>query len=385
MLFRLGLIVNPLAGIGGPLALKGSDGASIVRKALAEGGVSRAPQRAMQALQIVEPLADTIKVICFDGEMGGGIVKKLGLPLEVVGYAKGVTSAEDTIRAAQTIKSAGADLLVFVGGDGTARDICQAIGSDFPVLGIPSGVKMHSGVYAVSPQAAGEIIRCLVSGKLVDIGLAEVRDIDEQAFRDGVVRAKYYGELLVPREGHFLQQVKSSGREVEALVLQDIAADLVESMEEDCLYLIGPGTTTRAVMEELGIPNSLLGVDAILNKRLLGTDLAEKNIVELLASHIGSAKMIITLIGGQGHIIGRGNQQFSPDVIRQIGLDNIIVIATKTKITELQGRPLMVDSNDASLDKAFTGFRQVITGYHDVIMYPVGLGCDDVILEESKE
>ncbi|MFT5692279.1 MAG: putative polyphosphate/ATP-dependent NAD kinase [Oceanicoccus sp.] len=385
MLFRLGLIVNPMAGIGGPLALKGSDGASIVRKALADGGVSRAPQRALQALQVVEPLRDKIKIICFDGGMGGDIVKELGFPLEVVGYVDGATNAEDTIRAAQTIKVTGVDLLVFVGGDGTARDIHQSIGSDFPVLGIPSGVKMHSGVYAVSPQAAGEIIHRLVSGKLVDIGLAEVKDIDEQAFREGMVRAKYYGELLVPREGHFLQQVKSSGREVEELVLQDIAADIVESMEENCLYLIGPGTTTRAVMEELDIPNSLLGVDAILRNRLLGADLREKDIVELLADHSGHAKMIITPIGGQGHIIGRGNQQFSPNVIRQIGLDNIIVIATKTKITELQGRPLMVDSNDALLDKDFSGFRQVITGYHDVIMYPVGLGFDDVILEESKE
>ena len=303
----------------------------------------------------------------------------------MVGFAKGLTTAADTIRAAQIIQNAGVDLLIFVGGDGTARDIFQALGADFPVLGIPSGVKMHSGVYAVSPQAAGEIIRRLVCGKLVDIGVAEVKDIDEQAFREGVVKAKYYGELLVPREGHFLQQVKSSGREVEALVLQDIAADIVESMDENCLYLIGPGTTTRAIMDELGLPNSLLGVDAILNNQLLGSDLSEKNIIELLTSHSGAAKMIITLIGGQGHIIGRGNQQFSPAIIRRIGLDNIIVIATKTKITELQGRPLMVDSNDPELDKDFSGFRQVITGYHNAIMYPVGLDRDDAILEESKK
>ena len=384
-MFRLGLIINPLAGIGGPLALKGSDGESIVRKALDSGAVSRAPQRAVHALEVLKSLIDKIEILCFDGEMGGDVARGLGFQYEVVGFAKGLTTAADTIRAAQIIQNAGVDLLIFVGGDGTARDIFQALGADFPVLGIPSGVKMHSGVYAVSPQAAGEIIRRLVCGKLVDIGVAEVKDIDEQAFREGVVKAKYYGELLVPREGHFLQQVKSSGREVEALVLQDIAADIVESMDENCLYLIGPGTTTRAIMDELGLPNSLLGVDAILNNQLLGSDLSEKNIIELLTSHSGAAKMIITLIGGQGHIIGRGNQQFSPAIIRRIGLDNIIVIATKTKITELQGRPLMVDSNDPELDKDFSGFRQVITGYHNAIMYPVGLDRDDAILEESKK
>jgi len=383
-LFRLGLIVNPLAGIGGPLGLKGSDGQTTIRKAMARGGVSHAPERARAALDVIEPLKERIEIVCFAGDMGGNIVSALGFMAQVIGLSNDESSAEDTIRAAKAIQSFGVDLLVFAGGDGTARDIFQAIGSEFPVLGIPAGVKMHSGVYAVSPQAAGEIVRRLVGGKLVDIGLAEVRDIDEQAFREGVVKARYYGELLVPREGHFLQQVKSSGREVEELVLQDIAADVVETMEGDCLYLIGPGTTTRAIMEDLGIANSLLGVDAILDNRLLGQDLAEKDILKLLGNHDGPVKIIITMIGGQGHIVGRGNQQLSPDILRKVGMENIMIIATKTKITELEGRPLLVDSNDPVLDKEFSGYRKIITGYHDAIMYPVGLESVDGLLDETN-
>ena len=232
---------------------------------------------------------------------------------------------------------------------------------------------MHSGVFAVSPQAAGELVNRLIAGQLVDVGLAEVRDIDEQAFRQGRVSSKYYGELLVPVEGRFLQQTKSSGREVEALVIADIAADIIESMDDERVYIIGPGTTTRAVMEQLGLENTLLGVDAIRAGQLLGLDLNEQQLVELIAQHSQPVSIIVTAIGGQGHIIGRGNQQLSPAVIRAVGTENIIIIATKTKISGLQGRPLLVDSNDPELDQQLAGYRRVVTGYHDAIIYPVGL------------
>ena len=373
-MFKLGLVVNPLAGIGGPLALKGSDGGVVVNTALQRGAKLRASNRAAQALQVLQPLAADLHIYCFAGAMGAEAAARAGLPHSVVGQMEGALStAADTVAAATLLKQQAVDLLLFAGGDGTARDIFRAVGSDYPALGIPAGVKMHSGVYAVSPVAAGEIVRRLIHGQLVDIGPAEVRDIDEQAFRQGRVQASYYGELLVPREGQFLQQVKSSGREVEVLVLQDIAADIVESMDDECLYLIGPGTTPQCIMEELQLANTLLGVDAIANGQLLGSDLDEHEIVQLLERHNGPAKIVITAIGGQGHIIGRGNQQLSPDVIRRVGLDNVLIVATKTKITALQGRPLLVDSGDPQLDNELSGYRQIITGYHDAVMYPVGL------------
>ena len=268
-----------------------------------------------------------------------------------------------------------------MGGDGTARNICNVVPSGQPVLGIPSGVKMHSGVYAITPEMAGELVCKLVRGDLIDIRPQEVRDIDEEAFRQGKVKARYYGELLVPEEGQFMQHVKSGGREVESLVLEDIAATVIEEMEADDLYIIGPGSTTRGLMEELDLENTLLGVDLVKNHTLLASDVTAIEIEQAIADVMakangmpgvtGKAKIVITPIGGQGHLLGRGNQQLTPEVIRLVGRDNLIVIATKTKITELNGRPLLVDSNDPVLDRELSGYIPVITGYRDKISYRI--------------
>jgi predicted polyphosphate/ATP-dependent NAD kinase len=371
-MFKLGVVVNPLAGIGGPLALKGSDGAAIVDQARSRGLALTAGPRTSEALRQLSDKRCT--VYCFAGEMGADVVRDAGFEPVIVGAAQSSPSnAEDTINAAKRLHEVGVDLIVFAGGDGTARDIYRALGDSVAVLGIPAGVKMHSGVYAVSPQAGGEIINQLMAGQLVDIGLAEVRDIDEDAFRQGQVRSRFYGELLVPREGRFLQHTKNSGREVEELVLADIAADVIESMSADCLYLIGPGTTPRSIMQTLSVDNTLLGVDALLDQQLIATDLDETGLLALVERHSGPVKIVITPIGGQGHILGRGNQQLSAAVIRAVGSDNIIIVATKTKITELQGRPLLVDTNDPQLDNELAGYRTVISGYHDTIIYPLGL------------
>jgi len=387
--FKLGLIINPLAGIGGAQALKGSDGADIVERALSAGAIARSGQRSALALSQLCALSDRFSVFCYDGDMGADCASGLGLEVVTVGRRGDPASAEDTIAAARKLRELEVDLILFAGGDGTARDIVRAVADTLPVLGIPAGVKMHSGVYAISPLAAGAIVEQLISGALVDIALAEVRDIDEPSFRDGVVRAQYYGELLVPRQVGFLQQVKSSGREVEPLTLQDIGADIVEAMDDDCLYFIGPGTTPAAVMTELGLPNTLLGVDAIRAAQPVATDLSERDIMQQLAIHRGPVAIVLTAIGGQGHIIGRGNQQFSPAVIRRIGIENIMIVATKTKIGQLEGRPLLVDSGDPELDRKMAGFRQVITGYHDAIIYavaqPVPLTVSNTIDDSSTE
>jgi predicted polyphosphate/ATP-dependent NAD kinase len=383
-MFKLGLIINPLAGVGGPLGLKGSDGSALVSQSLEQGAQLRAGRRTLEALKVAETLFEQITVCCPSGSMGADVISELGVSMHIVGShkPKGLTqiTAEDTMLAAQSLKQQDVDLVMFAGGDGTARDIFTALGSDVLVLGIPAGVKMHSGVYAVSPQAAGEILVRMITGQLVDVGLGEVRDIDEQAFRQNVVRTEFYGELLVPSQGQFLQQVKSSGREVEALVLADIAADIVESMDDEYLYLIGPGSTPRAIMEQLGLDNTLLGVDAVVAGKCVGYDLNEQEIISLIDRHSGPVNIVVTAIGGQGHIFGRGNQQFSPLVINAVGIDNIIIVATKTKISALEGRPLLVDTNDPELDAALTAYRKVITGYHDAIVYPVGLGVVQELL-----
>lgn len=373
-MFRLGLIVNPVAGIGGPVALKGSDGDETVAEARRRGASLRAPDRAIRAMKVLFEGVDatTVAVTTYPGPMGEDVARACGFSPRVIGNIDPEhTTSVDTVLAAREMVAMGVDLILFVGGDGTARNICDAVPDSQPVLGIPAGVKMHSGVYAITPEMAGELVCQLASGKLVDIRLQEVRDIDELAFRQGKVQARYYGELLVPEEGQFMQHVKSGGREVESLVLDDIAAFLIEEMDDDALYIVGPGSTTRGFMEALGLENTLLGVDLIKNGALLASDVTADEIERRVHDVDGKAKIVLTPIGGQGHLLGRGNQQFTPSVIRKVGRENLIVIATKTKITELNGRPLLVDSNDPALDRELAGHIPVITGYRDQILYPI--------------
>ena len=371
MLFTIGLIINPVAGLGGRVALKGSDGVETVEQALALGAIPRAETRTEVALKKLLSLKDQIRFLTWRDDMGGALLKRLGFGNQLLGRSEQKpTSPEDTEAAATAMEQVGVDLILFAGGDGTARNICNSVSAAQPVLGIPAGVKIHSGVYAVTPSAAGEVVAMLVRGELVGLREQDVRDIDESAFREGRVRAKHYGDLLVPEEGRFVQQVKQAGREVEALVVQDIADYFRdEIMKEDVLYLVGPGSTTKGVMDVLGLENTLLGVDLICNETLIASDMTEQDIL----AHIKDkpVKLLVTAIGGQGHLLGRGNQQLSPEVIRTVGRDNILVLATKTKIRELDGRPLLLDTGDPELDKVLSGTMTVLTGYNDRILYPV--------------
>ena len=379
-MFKLGLIVNPIAGLGGPAGLKGSDGADTQMLARQKGILGRAPQRAQRALDVIAPLKSQVELYCFSGDMGAEEAFAAGFTPTVIDaelIKPGETSAADTERAALALADLGVDLILFAGGDGTARNIYDAIGTRQAVLGIPAGVKMHSGVYATSPAAAGEVVKLLLKRELVNIDAREVRDIDESAFRKGLVKAQYYGELMVPEAGQFVQSVKNGGREVESLVLDDIAAEVIENMEPEILYIVAPGSTTAAVMEQLNLPNTLLGVDVVLANTLVASDVDAPALEALVAAHPGPVVIVMTAIGGQGHIFGRGNQQISPAVIRRAGLENLQIIASKSKILALQGRPLLVDSNDPELDRELSGYHRVITGYRDTIMYPISNGLGD--------
>ncbi len=267
------------------------------------------------------------------------------------------------------MREAGVDLLLFAGGDGTARDICAAVGEACHVLGIPAGCKIHSGVYGVTPAASGRVAARMIAGELLSLVDAEVMDIDEEAFRAGKVRARHYGQLQVPGDLRYVQAVKQGGRESEELVLADIAAGVVEQMEPDTLYLMGSGSTVAACMTELGLENTLLGVDLVENGRLIGQDLSAAEILTRIRGR--RCRLIITLIGGQGHLFGRGNQQLSPEVLRAVGRDQIQVLATKAKLAALAGRPLLVDTDDPALNRSLSGYLRITTGYKDQVIYPV--------------
>ncbi|MEH6591470.1 MAG: ATP-NAD kinase family protein [Halioglobus sp.] len=372
---RVGLIVNPLAGMGGSLAMKGSDGCEIQQLAQQRdhSQLSRSMQRAARALGFLYASDTNYTLYCCGGELGQQVLDSLGGAYSLSGVVEPLTGdGSDTVRAAQILAEQGVDIVVFVGGDGTARNVFDALGDSFPVLGIPAGVKMHSGVFAVSPEAAGELLVRLARGGLVGLALQEVRDIDEDAFRRDVVRARFYGEMLVPAEGQYLQQTKVGGRESSELVAADIAAWVVEEMDEHCCYLIGPGSTTAAIMAELGLDYTLLGVDVVKNGSLLCRDANEQDLLQLLIDNTGPRKIVVTVIGGQGAVFGRGNQQFSSAVIEAVGLDNIIIVAAKSKIASLEQRPLLVDTNNPALDHRLSGYRTVITGYNDQILYRLG-------------
>lgn len=369
--FKLGFFVNPIAGLGGSVALKGSDGLNTAAQALALGAEPKANLRAKLALEVLLPYKDKIIIYTAANDMGEGIATALGFKVEVLyHYANEHTSATDSENFTKIIQEFGVDLLLFAGGDGTARNVCHQIDGYFPVLGIPAGCKIHSGVYALTPTAAGRVVEQMINNEIVSLTDADVMDIDETAFRTGIVKARRYGEMQIPSQLQYIQAVKSGGKETDELVLMDIAAHVVELMDEE-LFVMGSGSTVAAVMQEIALENTLLGVDIIQEQELMNNDVIESQLYHAIKTSEHGVKLVITVIGGQGHIFGRGNQQLSPRVIRAIGLDNIIVIATKTKLQALAQRPLIVDTGDVELDAQLSGFIPVITGFHDQVLYPV--------------
>lgn len=360
---KIGIIVNPVAGLGGRVGLKGSDGQAVQARARELGARPEAPQRAVTALKELVRSAEPVECLAYPGEMGEQEAREAGLDPAVIGKVPtDGTSAEDTRRAAQEMADQGADLILFAGGDGTARDIYSALGDGPPVLGIPTGVKMHSGVFAGSPARAGRLAADYLAetGRDLELRAAEVLDIDEEAFRQGRVSAKLYGYLRIPFARNMVQGPKVGSCAGEAQALAAIGADIVAGMEPDRIYLIGAGTTTKAVMDHLGLATTLLGVDAVRNREPVGVDLNERLILETINRR--RAAIVVGVIGAQGYIFGRGNQQLSDRVIKKVGSRNILVLATMEKLVSLDSRPLMVDTGDPVLDRELSGYRQVITG-----------------------
>jgi predicted polyphosphate/ATP-dependent NAD kinase len=369
---KVGLIVNPIAGMGGRVGLKGSDGEETLRRARQLGAKPTAPGRVVQALAGLKPLADQIELITFPAEMGELEARQAGFVPRVTGHIQpDRTTAEDTRRAGRKMAAMAVDLLLFAGGDGTARDVYEAVGLSIPVIGIPAGVKIHSGVYATNPTQATLLAVLYLRGQVKALGELEVMDIDEEAFRRGRICAQLYGYLKVPLERRFTQGAKAASAkgEHETLAMQSIAEQVVETMEADCLYIIGSGTTPRAIMERLNLENTLLGVDAVINGNLVAGDLNETQLLDIIDNK--KTRIIVTPIGGQGYLFGRGNQQLSPEVIKKVGVDNIMVVATHSKLNSLNRRPLLVDTGDNEADKMLAGYVKVVTGYREEMVYKV--------------
>jgi predicted polyphosphate/ATP-dependent NAD kinase len=367
---RLGLIVNPIAGLGGKVGLKGSDGIEIQRQALQLGAEPQAGKRAELALRILRGELEHLEIISPPGEMGGSILQELDSnPLVIGEITAGFTTAEDTILAAKTMLASNVDLLLFAGGDGTARDILYSIGDRLPVLGIPAGVKIHSAVFATHPQSAGELAAAFLESNSFQLREAEVVDLDEQAYRKGTITTRLYGFLMVPYYRHLVQNSKAPTPASEAAQVEAIAWDVIENFEEDFYYVLGPGTSTRMVAECLGFAKTLVGVDVVTSDKVIALDVNEDQLLRLV--EVQRTKIIITPIGGQGFLFGRGNQPISAQVIRKVGAENIHVICTPGKLHTLEGRPLLVDTGDLELDNNLAGFISITTGYRERAVYHV--------------
>ncbi|MCG8635312.1 MAG: ATP-NAD kinase family protein [Desulfobacterales bacterium] len=381
-MIRIGLIINPVAGMGGRVGLKGTDG--LAEKARALGALPLAPGKAARALRALSERLDknrgeSIRILAPPGEMGGAVARDCGFDVEVLempgksgvntsGTDLIVTDASDTREAAKHLKEMKVDLLLFAGGDGTARDVCAAVGENLTVMGIPAGVKIHSPVFARTPETAGELAAEVIAGKVRGHCQQEVLDIDEGAYRSGRVQTRLYGYLRLPRTAG-IQSRKAGTPVSEASAQNLIALDYIDAMEDGVIYLIGPGSTTRPVMANLGLDHTLLGVDVIQDKALISSDASERELLDITRGR--EARIFITPIGGQGYLFGRGNHQFSPELIQQVGKGNIRVGATLEKIGSLRGQPFLVDTGDPDTDRMLAGYTRVITGYRQEMMYPI--------------
>ena len=367
-MIKIGFVLNPISGIGGALAMKGSDHLKQAQ-ILDHRGYSRARSKIFidTLCDFGSQLTDQIQWVTPEGQMGGGFLEEFGFDYLSSGMAVSRSSGRDTTDAVVFFQSVNCDLIVFVGGDGTARDVLEGINSNTPVIGVPAGVKMHSGVFSVTPDAAARIIESLVSGEIVNLDDGEVRD-----YVEGIgVQTKRYGEMLVPQSGRFIQHTKIGGKENEELIAQEIAAEVKDHLAENTL-LLGPGSTCKLIKETLGLSASqttLLGFDLYSPGKPWVLDLTSLQIKEQ-AGRI--ERVIVSFTRGQGFLFGRGNQQLDGDLLSTfVWPDQYLLVGTRTKLLSLSGRPLLVDTGDSNLNASFRGLTEIATGYEDRVVHLV--------------
>lgn len=371
---KIGFLINPVAGMGGKVALKGTDGEDILRRAIELGAIPAANVRSRAAVAEFVSVAAGHEFYAPAGEMGGEVLSQNGICPIIIFQPSEKTTSDDTKESVSLMLEARVEAIVFAGGDGTARDVCSVVGEKVPVIGIPAGVKIHSAVYAKRPKDSGILVKNLLLGRVKRFASAEVMDLDEDAFRKNIINARLYGYMKVPDDREFMQDRKSGSSGSDEIESMDIAAYVVKNMRADEIYLIGSGTTTYSIFRVLGINSgTLLGVDAVLNGKSAGKDLTEGEIKSILSKLKREKRhLVITIIGGQGHIFGRGNQQLSPDVIRMIPKENITVIANSSKMSALFGKNLIADTGDTTLDEELEGYIPVITSFGKKIMAKIG-------------
>ncbi len=355
---RVGFLINPIAGMGGAVGLKGTDGEKTFQEAIRKGAKSVSPERGLRYLEEVQRRNKDIEFLIAPGKMGENITDQLKLEHELVGRIGRTTTSEDTVRITRLMTKRRVHLIVFCGGDGTARDMLKGVGQDTPALGVPAGVKIYSSVFAINPVAAAESTVAFLQGQIPK-RLGEVVDVDEAAFRENRLSVKLFGHLKTLDSALLMQGSKSATGSSEDTELDAIAEYFQEKIDPSYTYILGPGSTLERIAKRLGVKKTLLGIDAIkANGTLLGVDMDETALLGLVGK--SPTRIVISPIGGQGFLFGRGNQQITPNVIRKVD-----------KIQALHPRRLLTDSGDDQVDRQLRGYLRVITGYREEMVVKV--------------
>lgn len=367
MVIQVGFLVNPIAGMGGRVGLKGTDG--VVDEAVLRGALPIAYDRSLETVStfLHSYPDDQISWITCAGKMGADVLIKVGITSFSIVYSPNSTfsTAIDTKKACKQFLNKNVEIILFCGGDGTARDIVEIVDKYVPILGIPSGVKMHSAVFGINPDASAKMLHEFVHGRLRK-GDAEIIDLDETLYRKGEWSIRLFATAQGLVEPTYIQVGKEMFSEMSEIAVKDeIAEHISDVMKEhtDELFFFGAGGTIEHIAKKLGFNNTVLGIDAVFKSKSICCDVNEKKIIELLEKY-PKAKIVISPIGAQGFIFGRGNQPFSPQVIQKVGLDNIIVVSTPAKIVATP--VLRVDTGDKDLDRLFAEYEMmmVVIGYH---------------------
>ncbi len=375
---QLGLIVNPVAGMGGSVGLKGTDG-ELAARARAMGATPIAESRAVAALSQLASLCPDIEILTCPGAMGAAAAEQTDLKTRIVCNEAGEeTSAEDTKAAARAILGLDVDLMLFVGGDGTARDILEVVGRELPVLGVPSGVKMHSAVFAATARAAGDVAGRFLRADDPESLLSEVEILDrvESGASGQDLSPTLFGVVKAPRLGMMVPGAKAWQPVAEPQVLAGAIERVADTLQDGRISLIGPGSTMQLLAKQLGFDGTLLGVDAARNGKLLARDLSEGRILDLIAGQ--PARIVVSIVGGQGFVFGRGNQQLGAGVISQVGKENMIIVSSLDKLARLPGNGLLVDTGDEDIDASLAGYLPVIVSNARTVMMPVKNASSEV-------
>lgn len=367
---RLGLLVNPDAGLGGRLGLKGSDGQADVARSRGAQDRSGPRMRAMldHLVTISKGNLEGIQWYVSEGRMGTDWISPAFSSLEIIHSSNSSTDADDTSQLVECMIGSDIDLLVYAGGDGTTRDVVAALSEygrpELPIIGVPTGVKMHSGCFASSPKAAAEVLSAWLEGDLL-LSSTEVLDLDEDLYRQGKWVVKLYAEAITPASPRWMQgskmRVEASGEEE---IIQGLADHVRETLIHDEMMIVwGSGGTLRTIGGILGFELNTLGIDITIGDNIIGSDLNENEILAALRGHQGDVILLLSPMGGQGFLIGRGNLQLSPDVLKIIGVHRVLGIVTPAKMLTL--RSLRIETGDLEMDERFSNkkYLKVLQGY----------------------